>query len=173
MIIIDTNVPKLAGAVISEIPEDQIGCTLCCVDFIRKLLDDPDACVVLDAGWQILKEYQKELEGSGHDPGLARQFLQWIYTHLSSSNNIDNTIILHLEKPYIFKEYPDHPDLKGFDKDDRKFIALANAHPKHPTIIEGSDHEWWGIKDALGEVGLSVRFLCEEYVEEKYKKKRG
>ena len=31
--------------------------------------------------------------------------------------------------------------------------------------------KWWGWKDALSEVGIDVRFLCPDYVKEKYANK--
>ena len=47
---------------------------------------------------------------------------------------------------------------------DRKFVAVANAHPAKPPILQSTDSKWWGWKEALQEVGITVHFLCPEYV---------
>ena len=55
--------------------------------------------------------------------------------------------------------------LSSFDPDDRKFVAVANAHPGKPPIMEATDRQWWGWKEALHDAGITVHFLCPEYVE--------
>lgn len=67
-----------------------------------------------------------------------------------------------------YAEFPKSPSLNGFDRSDRKFIAVANAHLEHPQIVEGSDSLWWRFKDALEELGIHIYFLCEDYVKTKY-----
>jgi len=58
-----------------------------------------------------------------------------------------------------------------FDRSDRKFVAVANAHPAKPPILQSTDSKWWGWKDALHEVGITVHFLCPEYVQTLYAEK--
>lgn len=67
-----------------------------------------------------------------------------------------------------YDEFPDHDDLNDFDNSDRKFIAVANAHPAKPPVLQATDSKWWGWKDALNEVGITVQFLCPDYVASKY-----
>lgn len=67
-----------------------------------------------------------------------------------------------------YAEFPSSPSLDGFDVSDKKFIAVANAHPEHPHIVEGTDSLWWGFRDALNNIGIHIYFLCEEYVRTKY-----
>ncbi len=68
---------------------------------------------------------------------------------------------------------PAHDDLHDFDNSDRKFVAVANAHPSKPPILQATDSKWWGWKDALREVGVSVDFLCQEYIKAIYAEKMG
>jgi len=63
--------------------------------------------------------------------------------------------------------------LEVFDKSDHKFVAAANAHPAKPPILQATDSKWWGWKDALMEVGITVQFLCPEYAEVKHAEKMG
>ena len=72
-----------------------------------------------------------------------------------------------------YDEFPIHAGLDDFDKSDRKFVAVANAHPDKPPILQATDCKWWEWKDALAESGITVYFLCPEYVEAKYAEKMG
>lgn len=69
-----------------------------------------------------------------------------------------------------YDEFPDHDKLENFDKSDRKFVAAANAHKDKPPILQATDNKWWGWKDSLAEVGITVHFLCPEYTKIKYAK---
>lgn len=42
---------------------------------------------------------------------------------------------------------------------------------KKPPILQATDSKWWGWKDSLGEAGIKVKFLCPEFVKQKYGKK--
>ncbi len=44
------------------------------------------------------------------------------------------------------------------------FVAVAKAHPSNPTIFQATDSKWWGWKDALAREGITVSFLCPDYV---------
>ncbi|MCP4749267.1 MAG: hypothetical protein GY866_00095, partial [Proteobacteria bacterium] len=72
-----------------------------------------------------------------------------------------------------YDEFPEHDGLKNFDISDRKFVAVANAHPDKPPILEATDSNWWGWKDSLAEIGITVTFLCPAYAEGKYSEKMG
>jgi hypothetical protein len=72
-----------------------------------------------------------------------------------------------------YDEFPTHDGLDDFDKSDRKFVAVANAHADKPSILQATDSKWWGWKDALAEVGMAVHFLCPDYAEAKYAEKMG
>ena len=52
-------------------------------------------------------------------------------------------------------------------------LLSANAHPDKPPILQATDSKWWGWKDALAEVGITVHFLCPDYVKAKYAEKMG
>ena len=71
-----------------------------------------------------------------------------------------------------YDEFPGYEGLRGFDADDRKFIAVANAHEKRPAVLQATDSEWWGYRDALRHVGVRVEFLCPDFVRTKHREKR-
>ena len=72
-----------------------------------------------------------------------------------------------------YDEFPVHDGLSDFDKSDRKFVAVANAHPEKPQILQATDSKWWGWKNVLKEVEITVHFLCPDYVGAKYAEKMG
>ena len=102
-------------------------------------------------------------------------------TNSSNGSMISNgTLIKSREFQLIalnstYKEFPEHDGLVNFDIDDRKFVAVANAHSDthKPPIFQATDSKWWGWKDALSKVGITVCFLCPSYVKEKHAKKMG
>lgn len=47
-----------------------------------------------------------------------------------------------------------------FDAPDRKFAAVANAHPDKPPIWQGADCKWLNWLPQLDAQGVKVEFLC-------------
>lgn len=170
--IIDTNVPVLAGTNIADIPEDQLPCAEACVRFIENILRTKDFRIVLDANWEILNEYKKNIMTPKGSENLGTRFLMWLYQHLGQIPDRD-CISLEKTGDHNYVTFPIDPALSTFDPSDRKFVALANAHPEHPAIVQGTDGKWWGFKDVLENLGIHIEFLCEEYVEQQYLKKIG
>ena len=164
--IIDTNVPKMAANTSSGDPLD-INCSLACLQFIKDLLQSDDY-LVLDIDNEIYNEYRNNLKTHGQD-NVATQFLLWVQRNLTlrSGSHIELCKIHKLGEG-IYTEFPESPDLDGFDPPDRKFIALSNAHPEHPHVVEGTDSLWWGYKSALEAQGIHIKFLYEDYVRIKY-----
>ena len=64
-----------------------------------------------------------------------------------------------------FEEFPDDPALEKFDSDDRKFIAVACAHPQKPPILQAVDEKWRDFLDALHQNGVTVEYLCEDEIQ--------
>ena len=61
-----------------------------------------------------------------------------------------------------FEEFPDDPELARFDRDDRKFVAVALASGTSPPIVNASDRDWWEHREALQVHGIEILFLCPE-----------
>jgi hypothetical protein len=49
-----------------------------------------------------------------------------------------------------------------FDAADRKFPAVANAHPAKPPILQATDCKWLMWKSQLAAAGITVEFLCPD-----------
>lgn len=117
--------------------------------------------LVLDAGGEIFEEYARNLSLAGQ-PGVGDGFLKWVYDNQWEFNESQRVAIT--KKGNSYKEFPENSSLDKFDPSDRKFVAVANAHAEKPPILQATDKEWWRFKEALSECGISVRFLCEDYV---------
>ena len=162
--VVDTNVPITANCV----PDTEVSAelVLACVEHIEQIVNNGG--LVLDREGEIFNEYSDNLSAQGQ-LGVGNKFFIWIANNQWYENKVTRVEIHKNEDSY--EEFPEHPDLKNFDISDRKFVAVSNAHPDKPAILEATDSKWWGWKDALKEVGIEVRFLCPEYVEKKFKEK--
>jgi hypothetical protein len=120
--------------------------------------------IVLDEGNWILSEYQDNLRSDGQ-PGVGDAFLKWVYNYQWNPQWCDRVRITPTEDGTSFSEFPDDPDLKGFDRSDRKFVAAARAHPESPPILNAVDTDWWLFRAALVRNGVHVEFVCPQDIE--------
>ena len=168
--VVDTNVPKTANLAEdpNSIPNDLADCVLVCVEAVGQLMKKGG--LVIDVEDEIYIEYLRNLALSGRK-GIGNAFMKWVHDNRWNFPDADRVTITKDGEGY--NEFPNHDGLINFDRSDRKFIAVANAHPDKPPVLQATDSKWWGWKDALGEVGIIVKFLCPDYVEAKYVEKMG
>lgn len=167
--VVDTNVAITANrATDPELPPELIDCVSACVEAIISITSGGG--LVLDAGDEIFDEYRRNLSLSGQ-PGQGDIFMKWVHDHRHGFPSENLVAITPIRESY--EEFPDHPGLKDFDLSDRKFVAVANAHPAKPVILEATDSKWWGWKEALENAGVTVKFVCKDWIEKKYKEKMG
>ncbi len=168
--VVDTNVPKTANLAIdpAKIPDELASCVLACVESVEHVVKRGG--LVLDVGDEIFDEYRQQLSMSGQ-PGVGDRFMKWVHDNRWTLPDGDRVVITKNSDSY--DEFPNHDGLSDFDNSDRKFIAAANAHTAKPPVLQATDSKWWGWKDALEEVSITVQFLCRDYVELKYEEKMG
>lgn len=166
--LVDTNVPKTANLSVdpSSIPNDLANCVLACVEAVDHVVKKGG--LVLDAGDEIFDEYRQQLSMRGQ-PGIGDRFMKWVHDNRWNFPDADHVTITKNGESY--DEFPDHDGMINFDNSDRKFVAVANAHPEKPPILQATDSKWWGWKDALVEAGVTVQFLCPAYAKAKYREK--
>lgn len=166
--LVDTNVPINANLATNPGPDSDVPdeCILACVEAIDHVVTKGG--LVLDSNDEIFTEYRSNLSLSGQ-PGIGDGFMKWVHDNRWKFPYEDRVTITKNGNSY--DEFPDHDGLTRFDNSDRKFIAVANAHPEKPAVLQATDSKWWGWKDALEEVGITVRFLCSDYVASKYQEK--
>lgn len=168
--LVDTNVPKTANLATQPDPDSDIAdaYVLACIEAVEHVIKKRG--LIIDAGDEIFDEYRQQLSMKGQ-PGVGDRFMKWVHDHRWSLPDTQRVTITRNSDSY--DEFPTHDGLNDFDKSDRKFVAVANAHADKPPILQATDSKWWGWKDALADVGITVQFLCPEYVEAKYAEKMG
>ncbi len=154
-VIVDTNVAVVANG---QSPQASSSCVDICINRLEGIVRGEEK-LVLDSGWIILGEYLRNLRSSG-EPGAGDSFLRWILM-----NKDDRCDLIHITpvdgSENEFEEFPDDPALNDFDPDDRKFIAVAYAHPENPPILQAVDSQWWDFYNAFHQNGIIVEFICE------------
>lgn len=167
--IIDTNVPvtaNLASNLGTIEDPDMLLCALRCLEAIEHVMKHDG--LVLDAGDEIFDEYRHNLSLDGQ-PGIGDHFMKWVYLNRWRFPAEDRVTLKKVDGFYV--DFPQVAGLDEFDPSDRKFIALANAHPEKPPILQATDSKWWGWKEALDAAGITVDFICPTCIEEKYRQK--
>ena len=153
--VIDTNVAIVANG---KTPQAGRACELACIRVLVELRRT--GIVVLDMGMQILSEYMKRLSMSGQ-PGLGDAFMKWVWQVQADSSHCELVMISpHEQRGFV--EFPDDQALNDFDRDDRKFVAVALTSSKHPSVLNAVDSDWWVYRDSLRRNGVAIRFLCPE-----------
>lgn len=161
-VIVDTNVAVVAG----RTPEDKLSedCITACVEWIGKI-NDGEIKFALDSERRIIDEYRKRLESMARF-SIGYQFYKWVALNRENDERCDLVPITPVDGSEInFEEFPRDPELANFDSDDRKFVAVACAHPDNPPILQAVDRDWWNFRDALHQNGVTVKFLCEDYMQ--------
>jgi len=125
----------------------------------------------IDDGGRIVAEYRSNLRAKG-EPGPGDAFLKWILTHEWGEDRVTRVPITpKVEDEDDFHECPSAPRGVSFDRSDRKFLAVAAAHAERPPVLQSFDSKWWGWREALATAGISIHFLCEDEIAEKFGKK--
>ena len=160
MVIVDTNVAWVASGKSEQASED---CVATCVEKLEQINND-EMKLALDRERRIIDEYQA-LEQTGRF-NIGYQFYKWVemnWTNPERCDLVEITLVDGLE--INFEEFPDDPALADFDPDDRKFIAVACAHPQKPPILQAVDEKWRDFLDALHQNGVTVEYLCEDEIQ--------
>jgi hypothetical protein len=155
--VVDTNVPLVANKRAAQASSE---CVSTCAVRLRELTRRGK--LVLDDGWRILKEYMANLRSDGQ-PGPGDAFLKWVHTNYSNPDRCELVRITPSDSSETdFEEFPTDPELRNFDLSDRKFIAVALAHPEKPPILQATDAEWWEMRESFRRAGVTIDFVCQE-----------
>ena len=154
-LVIDTNVAVVANG---KTEQADPTCILECVARLRQLRSEN--VLLLDNRNLILDEYRKNLHPSGQ-PGPGDSFFKWLFENQENPKHCRKVAITpHPDRG--FEEFPVDPSLSSFDRDDRKFVAVALAGGTGPRVLNASDTDWWLFRRSLQEHGVDVDFICPE-----------
>ncbi len=162
-VVVDTNV-----AVVANNRRGKSQPSLCCVQACanRLLQIQQSGRVAIDNCWLIIREYRNNLNDSG-EPGIGDRFLKWVLTNRNNLTRCEQVHVTLIESDEEnFEEFPADEALLKFDRSDRKFVAVALAHPQHPPIIAALDTDWWVAQEALNQNGVKIDFLCPNDLEQ-------
>lgn len=157
--IVDTNVPVVANQRHSHA---QLACVLACIE--RLALIEHEQVLLLDDRWLILREYMQMLHPTGQ-PGIGDRFLRWVLINRANPQRCELVSITPKGSGHDvsdFAEFPEIHELQEFDPADKKFVAVALAHPDHPPILNAVDTDWEIFREPLERIGVRVEFLCGE-----------
>ncbi len=164
MVVVDTNVAKVANGR-EESPQATPNCVNTCIGKLEKIMRGEET-LVLDDRWIILAEYMDNLRSSGK-PGTGDRFLRWVLMNKDKRCDLVSiTTVNGLENE--FEEFPLDKALNGFHSKDRKFVAVALAHPNKPPILQATDSHWRDFRDVLSRHGVTVEFICEDDIQRFY-----
>jgi hypothetical protein len=155
LVIVDTNVPIVANR---KSPQASPECVKECARRLGQITKGK-ARLALDDKWQIINEYKNKLNEKGQ-PGIGDSFLKWVLTN--QANAMHCVLVPITPQGESFAEFPSALELQNFDRSDRKFVAVALAHPDRPPILQAVDTDWWGVREALSRNGVQIEFLCPE-----------
>jgi hypothetical protein len=155
--VVDTNVAVTANG---KSPQASLLCRKVCIERILQL--EQNGKIVLDDSWLVLREYKDNLSESGQ-PGVGDNFLLWVLQNWKNPNASElHTLARDMDHPEDLLAFPVDPDLVDFDRNDRKFAALAIV--SDAPVWNAVDPDWWEFHAALQRNGIQVEFLCSDFI---------
>ena len=153
-VIIDTNVAIVAN---NRSSATDLDCLNAC---ILALTQARQQVILMDDVHRIFIEYRRHLSHSGQ-PGAGDAFFRWLWNNQANPRHCRLIAITTLESDDAdFEEFPKDAELVTFDRNDRKFVAVALASGIAPVILNATDTDWWIYRKALERNHVHVQFLC-------------
>ncbi|MEW6355188.1 MAG: hypothetical protein AB1696_02590 [Planctomycetota bacterium] len=158
--VVDVNVAIVANG---RSPQADSECIIACVDALEDIVQN--RMIVLDDGLRILREYMNHLSMAG-EPGVGDAFMKWVWENQAVGARCERVALkCKTNRHEDYETFPNDQALKGFDRSDRKYVAVAIASANNPTILNAVDPDWWEYKAILNRHGVNVRFLCPQHMQ--------
>lgn len=162
--VIDTNVVLVANDAHDDV---SAGCVLRCIDALQTLMRQ--GVVVIDDAYRILSEYQHRTTPIGNKR-VGDVFVRWLLRNSANPAKVEQVALTETGAD----EYQQFTDLRcsvEVDASDRKFLAVAAAHPARPPVWQATDSKWLDWWQGLGDAGITIRFMCPDDVCRFYRRK--
>lgn len=151
--VIDTNVLLVANGEHPGVSED---CVKECVRRLQAM--QAGGTAVIDDGFRIISEYLNKNRPKVQK-GAGNVYLKWLLQNSANVKRVDTVLLTELA-PDRYAEFPDPALEPRFDAPDRKFAAVAHAHPEKPPVWQAADSKWLDWWQPLAVAGVPVEFLC-------------
>ncbi len=148
--VIDTNVPVIANNLSGEANPD---CVISATITLHEAISN--GIIFLDDAGEILKEYRRQRLNFSGRPRVGDRFFRLV------ARNYGGKVRRISVKKRGDGEYEDVPQAiidSGFDRSDRKFIAVALKSGS--KIHVATDSDWVEQESVLEENGVEIVFLC-------------
>ncbi len=152
-IVVDTNVLIVANGR-DDTPAD-LKCKLACIETLQRAKSGKQV-VLLDKSDLIMAEYRKYCSHKG-EPDVGDIFFKFLNNYQHSTKNV---IHIPIQKT---------PDAEGgfanlppndFDRDDRKFLAVAEAGDGR--VVNATDSDWTEHAAFIDSIDVQVLELCPQ-----------
>jgi len=150
--VIDTNVPVVANGRHDRDRPVACQCREAAITFLVELLDSEGRAVIDNLG-EIQEEYRRYLRPAGQ-PGVGDRF----YHELMRNPRLCERVALPKREDGEYVDLPPAIIESAFDRDDRKFAALARREAI--PVVNGVDSDWLDARELLMEHDIRVEFLC-------------
>lgn len=147
VVVIDTNVLVAAAGDANT----SLNCEFAAYQFVLRLAQSTD-WVAVDHNDAILGEYRNNLNQRANPQSIGFE----LYKQLHAEGRFDYQIIEF--DPAGHAVLPQNCQIS--DLNDRKFVAVALAHPDHPNIYNATDSDWQKDTQKLTACGVCVIELC-------------
>lgn len=165
-VVLDTNVAIVANG---QTPHAGLGCEAACVERLDKIRREEK--LLLDNGRSILKEYLKSRLSLSGQPGSGDAFFKWVWDH-QGRTDLCHIVTITPCATREYMEFPASRELRDFDRDDRKFVAVAIASGMSPSILNATDTDWRDYRKALEKHGVQIEFVCPALMRDNQRKNR-
>lgn len=166
--IVDTNVPLTAAGMNTGASEN---CEHDCGEVISSIMKG-EITVLVDEDDSAISEYRNNMYP---DPKGTRagQFLMYLLVNRRRPDRV-RSLKLQIDEYGNFLDYPDckgtwtsnDPRCKTFDKDDKKWVALAVRFAKDAgefaPIVNATDRCWLAFESHLESAGVTLEILCRD-----------
>ena len=163
-VVIDTNVLLVASRRHCGVSDE---CILACVQRLEMVRQRER--LVIDDAHRILGEYQSKLDAN-RGKGVGEAFLKWVLQNKANPRRV-MLVALTERASDDFAEFPDTELADVFDPPDRKFVAVAHAHPNKPPVLQATDSKWLHWREQLARYGVQIEFLCRHDIRRFYANK--
>jgi len=153
--VVDTNVAVAANG---RDTHAGLPCQVACIEFLQKVVSAGSRHqMFLDDLGLILGEYRGRLNHRGA-PGTGDIFYKFLHDHLYSARKVVRVSITPVnDETRGFDELPPN----SFDKNDRKFLAVALV--SSATVCNAVDTDWHEHSAFIAALGVTVNQICPEH----------